>query len=164
MINPELRWVRVEALTTYQKLSAEIQLRGRLRETISDPEPLMRVRGVETEPLLPGAPRLQGVPEGTLNKSFLTAIWTVEPEPPPPDEVMDMKRRYSLIQSSAFTVKGYAEFPAASDPSLHVEILLKGHFFPLHDVGINFVGVEGLAWQRPIAWFNRDLMVSIFMQ
>jgi hypothetical protein len=164
VINPELHWVKVEAITSYQRITAELQLRGRLRETISDPEAHLRFRSVQTEPLLPGAPRLQGVPEGMVNKAFVSLVWTIEPEPPPPDDVPEKTRRYVLVQGAGYTLKGYAEFPAAADPGLHSDMLLKGHFFPVHDATVGFVGADGHTWERPVVWVNRDLMITMFMQ
>ena len=32
-------WTKVDVLTPYQRLSAEVQIRGRLRETVNDNEP-----------------------------------------------------------------------------------------------------------------------------
>src|SRR5437870_10447404 len=88
-----LSWSKVDVLTPYQRLTAEVQVRGgRLRETINDPEPLFHMRNVSAEPLLPGAVPLSGVPEGLFNKNLIGGIRTIEPEPPPPDLVADMTR------------------------------------------------------------------------
>ena len=63
-IGPNVAWTKVDVLTSYQRLTAEMQIRGRIRETINDPEPLFHLRNVSAEPLLPGAVPLNGVPEG----------------------------------------------------------------------------------------------------
>jgi hypothetical protein len=58
-----LSWSKVDVLSAYERITAEIQVRGgRLRETINDPEPLFHLRGVSAEPLLPGAVPLTGIP------------------------------------------------------------------------------------------------------
>src|SRR5438132_14361944 len=94
-----LSWSKVDVLTSYERLTAEIQVRGgRLRETINDPEPLFHLRNVSAEPLLTGAVPLSGVPEGLFNKNFIGGIRTIEPEPPPPDMVADMIRRYVMFR------------------------------------------------------------------
>ena len=62
-------WTKVDVLTSYQRITAEIQIRGRLRETMNDAEPLFHLRNVSAEPLLPGAVQLNGVPEGLFNKA-----------------------------------------------------------------------------------------------
>src|SRR6059036_2209017 len=94
-IGANLSWSKVDLLTSFHRLTAEIQVRGgRLRETINDPEPLFHMRNVSAEPLVPGAVPLSGVPEGLFNKNLIGGIRTIEPEPPPPDLVADMIRRY----------------------------------------------------------------------
>jgi len=60
MINPSVAWTKVDVLTSYQRLSGEIQMRVRLRETMNDPEPLFHLRNVSAEPLLPGAVSQRG--------------------------------------------------------------------------------------------------------
>ena len=94
-------------LTSFERLTAEIQVRGgRLRETINDPEPLFHMRNVSAEPLLPGAVPLSGVPEGLFNKNLIGGIRSVEPEPPPADQVAEMMRRYVMFQAASFMVTG----------------------------------------------------------
>ena len=66
MINPNVAWSKVDVLTAYQRLTGEIQIRGRLRETMNDPEPYFHLKNVSAEPLLPGAVPLNGVPELSL--------------------------------------------------------------------------------------------------
>lgn len=53
-ISLSIAWSKVDVLTPYQRITAEIQIRGRLRETINDPEPLFHLRNVSAEPLVPG--------------------------------------------------------------------------------------------------------------
>jgi hypothetical protein len=163
-IGANLSWSKVDVLTGYQRLTAEIQVRGgRLRETINDPEPLFHLRNVSAEPLLPGAVPLSGVPEGVFNKNHVGGIRTIEPEPPPADTVAEMIRRYIMFQASAFMVTGAAEFPKVTEPSMHTEILLKGRFFPILDATVTIFGVNGKSWTQPNIWVNRDLMLAIFL-
>ncbi|TAN31421.1 hypothetical protein EPN29_13410 [bacterium] len=162
-INPSLAWSKVDVLTAYQRLTAEIQIRGRLRETINDPEPLFHLRNVSAEPLLPGAVALNGVPEGLFSKDMIGGIRTIEPEPPPPDQVMEMVRRYVMFQAGAFMVTGAAEFPKATEPSMHNEILLKAHFFPMVDVTVTVLGVTGRSWTQPSILVNRDQMLALYL-
>ena len=156
-------WTKVDVLTPYQRLTAEIQLRGRLRETMNDPESLFHLRNVSAEPLVPGAVQLNGVPEGLFNKDLVGGIRTIEPEPPPPDQVMELMRRYVMYQAENFMVTGFAEFPRAAAPEMHTEVLLKGRFFPLLDVTITIIGVAGKAWTQPNIWVNRDQMLALFL-
>src|SRR5712692_8572649 len=95
-----LSWSKVDVLTSFERLTAEIQVRGgRLGQTINDPEPLFHMRNVSAEPLVPGAVPLSGVPEGLFNKNFIGGIRTVDPEPPPADMVAEMMRRYVMFQA-----------------------------------------------------------------
>ena len=156
-------WAKVDVLTSYQRITAEIQVRGRLRETMNDPESLFHLRSVSAEPLLPGAVQLNGVPEGIFNKDQIGGIRTIEPEPPPPDQVMDLIRRYVMYQASSFMVSGFAEFPKAAAPEMHTEVLLKGRFFQLLDVTVTMIGVAGKTWTQPNIWVNRDMMLGLFL-
>jgi len=163
-IGANLSWSKVDALTSYERLTGEIQVRGgRLRETINDPEPLFHMRNVSAEPLLPGAVPLSGVPEGLFNKNFIGGIRTIEPEPPPPDMVADMIRRYVMFQGSTYMITGAAEFPAATEPAMHTEILMKSRYFAMVDVTVTIFGVQGKSWTQPNIWVNRDLMVAVFL-
>lgn len=156
-------WAKVDVLTPYQRLNAEIQIRGRLRETMNDPESLFHLRNISAEPLLPGAVQLSGVPEGLFNKLEICAIRTLEAEPPPPDQVVDRIRRYAMFQGASFMVSGFAEFPKASSPQMHTEVLLKGRFFQLLDATVTMIGVEGRSWTQSDIWVNRDQMLGLFL-
>lgn len=159
-----LSWNKVDVLTAYQRLTAEIQVRGgRLRETINDPEPLFHLRNVSAEPLLPGAVPLSGVPEGLFNKNLIGGIRTIEPEPPPADQVAEMIRRYVMFQAANFMVTGAAEFPKATEPSMHTEILMKARFFAVVDATVTIFGVAGKSWTQPNIWVNRDLMLAVYL-
>jgi len=159
-----LSWSKVDVLTSFQRLTAEIQVRGgRLRETINDPEPLFHMRNVSAEPLVPGAVPLAGVPEGLFNKNFVGGMRTIEPEPPPPDLVAEMARRYVMFQTTQFMVTGAAEFPKATEPSMHTEILMKARFFQILDATITIFGVSAKSWTQPNIWVNRDLMLAVFL-
>jgi len=159
-----LSWSKVDVLTSFQRLTAEIQVRGgRLRETINDPEPLFHMRNVSAEPLVPGAVPLAGVPEGLFNKNFVGGMRTIEPEPPPPDLVAEMIRRYVMFQTTQFMVTGAAEFPKATEPNMHTEILMKARFFQVLDATITIFGVSGKSWTQPNIWVNRDLMLAVFL-
>jgi hypothetical protein len=159
-----LSWSKVDVLTSFQRLTAEIQVRGgRLRETINDPEPLFHLRNVSAEPLMAGAVPLSGVPEGLFNKNFVGGIRTIEPEPPPADQVAEMMRRYIMFQALTFMVTGAAEFPKVTEPSMHTEILLKSRFFQILDATITIFGAAGKSWTQPNIWVNRDLMLAVFL-
>ncbi|HEV2413529.1 MAG TPA: hypothetical protein VGX27_01875 [Candidatus Dormibacteraeota bacterium] len=159
-----LSWSKVDVLSPYERITAEIQVRGgRLRETINDPEPLFHLRNVSTEPLIPGAVSISGIPEGLFNKNFIGGIRTIEPEPPPPDHVAEVMRRYVMFQASTFMVTGAAEFPTATEPNMHNEILMKSRFFQILDATITIFGVAGKSWTQPNIWVNRDLMLAVFL-
>jgi hypothetical protein len=159
-----LSWSKVDALTAFERITAEVQVRGgRLRETINDPEPLFHMRNVSAEPLVPGAVPLTGIPEGLFNKNFIGGIRTIEPEPPPPDHIAEMARRYVMFQASAFMVTGAAEFPTATEPNMHTEILMKARFFQILDATITIFGIAGKSWTQPNIWVNRDLMLAVFL-
>lgn len=162
-INPNLAWSKVDVLTSYQRLTAEIQIRGRLRDTINDAEPLFHLRNVSAEPILPGAVALSGVPEGLFSKRFVCGIRTLEPEPPPPDQVTELVRRYVMYQAATYMVTGAAEFPRATEPSMHNEILLKSMFFPIVDATVTVIGAPGKAWTQPQILVNRDHMLAIYL-
>ncbi len=162
-INPNVAWTKVDVLTSSQRLAAEIQVRGRLRETMNDPESLFHLKNVSAEPLLPGSVAVNGVPDGLFNKAFICGIRTMEPEPPAPDQVTDLIRRYAMYQAATFMVAGAAEFPKAVDVNMHTEILLKGRFFPLYDATVAVMGVAGKTWTQPIIWVNRDHMVALYL-
>jgi len=159
-----LSWSKVDVLTSFQRLTAEIQVRGgRLRETINDPEPLFHMRNVSAEPLLPGAVPLSGVPEGLFNKNFIGGIRTIEPEPPPPDMIAELIRRYVMFQAASFMVTGACEFPKATEASMHTEILMKNRFFQILDATVTIFGTAGKSWTQPNIWVNRDLMLAVFL-
>jgi hypothetical protein len=162
-IKADIVWTKVDLLTPYQRLTAEMQVRGRLRETINDPESVFHLHNIVAEPLLPGAAPLAGIPDGLFNKAYVGGIRMIEPEPPPPDQVMEMMRRYCLYQGNTFTVSGSAEFPKAADPNLHTDMLLKGRFFELFDATVTIIGAPDKAWTQPVIWVNRDLMISLFL-
>ena len=162
-INPNLAWSKVDVLTTYQRLTAEVQIRGRLRDTINDPEPLFHLRDVSAEPLVPGAVPLSGVPEGLFSKAQVGGIRTIEPEPPPPDQIADMVRRYIMFQAATFMVTGAVEFPKATETAMHNEILMKAHFFPILDATVTIIGVAGKSWTQPTILVNRDQMLALFL-
>ena len=162
MVNPTIAWVKVDVLTSYQRIVAELQVRGRLRETINDPESLFHLRNVSAEPLLPGAVQLNGVPEGLFNKAWISAIRTIDTEPPMPDQP-EMIRRYAMFQATTFMVTGAAEFPKAIEPKMHGELLMKGRFFPLLDVTVTIVGAAAKSWTQPTIWVNRDQMLALYL-
>jgi hypothetical protein len=162
MLNTAVTWSKVDVLTAYQRLTGEIQMRVRLRETMNDPEPLFHLRNVSAEPLLPGAVALNGVPEGLFSKAMVGGIRTVEAEPPPPDQ-LEVTRRYAMFQASTFMVTGAAEFPKALEPKMHGEVLLKNPFFSLVDVTITIIGVNGKSWAQPIVWLNRAHMLALYL-
>ena len=154
----------MDVLTSFQRLTAEIQVRGgRLRETINDPEPLFHLRNVSAEPLLPGAVPLSGVPEGLFNKNQVGGIRTIEPEPPPPDQVIELVRRYIMFQAASFMVTGAAEFPKATDVSMHTEIMMKNRFFQILDATVTIFGTAGKSWTQPNIWVNKDQMLAVFL-
>lgn len=158
-----MAWTKVDVLTPNQRLTAEIQMRGRLRETMNDPEPLFHMRNVSAEPLLAGAVQLNGVPEGVFNKALVGGIRTIEPEPPPPDQVMDIVRRYVMYQAGVFMITGAAEFPKAAEATMHSEIMLKNRFFQIVDATVTVAGVAGKSWTQPAIWVNRDQMVALYL-
>ncbi|MFI5281685.1 MAG: hypothetical protein ACHQ0J_00975 [Candidatus Dormibacterales bacterium] len=162
-ISPGIVWRKVDVLTAYQRLTAEVQIRGRLRETMNDNEVHFILRNVSAEPLLPGAVPLAGVPEGLFNKSLVGGIRTIDPEPPAPDQVGEILRRYVMFQASSFMVTGAAEFSKATEPAMHTEILLRARFFPILDATVTMVGVSGKSWTQPTIWVNRDQMLAVFL-
>jgi hypothetical protein len=162
-INAAIAWSKVDVLTTSQRLTAEIQIRGRLRDTINDPEPVFHLRNVSAEPLIPGAVALNGVPEGLFSKAFVGGIRTIEPEPPPPDQIIENIRRYIMFQANTFLVTGAVEFPKATEPAMHNEILMKSRFFAVLDATVTIFGVSAKSWTQPLIMVNRDLMVGLYL-
>lgn len=162
-IGPQIQWSKVDILTTQQRISGDIQIRGRLRETMNDTEPFFHLKNVSAEPLQPGAVALNGVPEGLFSKALVCGIRTLEIEPPPPDQVMEMIRRYAMYQAGTYMVTGAAEFPKALDAAMHNEMLLKARFFPLYDVTVSITATAGKTWAQPIIWVNRDHMVALYL-
>ena len=160
----EAAWVKVEVLTGYQLIACQLQVRGRFANALNDPEPYSYAHDVATTPLLPGAPRLQGIAEGVLAKQSFGAVRTVDPEPPSPDEgMMEMTRRFLYFEGATFTVKGAAEFPVAADPRLHREMLFKARFFPVVEATVTLVGADVPAYQWPRCYVNRDQLVGIYL-
>src|SRR5438094_381435 len=88
---------------------------------------------------------------------------TCSSEPPPADQVAEMIRRYVMFQASNFMVTGAAEFPKATEPSMHTEILMKARFFPIVDATVTIFGVAGKSWTQPNIWVNRDLMLAVYL-
>jgi hypothetical protein len=162
-INPTVAWSKVDVLTHNQRITAEIQMRGRLSATMNDPEPLFHMRNVSAEPLLPGAVQLNGVPEGVFNKALVGGIRTIEPEPPPPDQVTEIVRRYVMYQAGMFMVTGAAEFPKAVETNMHNEIMLRNRFFQIVDATVTVIGAAGKSWTQPAIWVNRDHMLALYL-
>ena len=156
-------WTKVDVLTPYQRITAEMQIRGRLRETLNDAESLFHLRNISAEPLLPGAVPLNGIPEGLFNKVQVGGIRSIEPEPPPPDQVMEMIRRYAMFQGASFMVTGFAEFPKAAAVEMHNEMLMKARFFPLVDVTVTIIGAQSKTWTQPNILVNRDQMLAMYL-
>ena len=163
MISQSLTWAKVDVLTSYQRITAEMQVRGRLRETMNDPEPLFHLRNVSAEPLLPGAVALNGVPEGLFSKNMIGGIRSIDPEPPNPDQVLEMVRRYVMFQAGSFMVTGASEFPKAVEAAMHNEILLKSHFFLMLDVTVTIFGAAGKSWTQPSILVNREHMLALYL-
>ncbi len=162
-LSAAIAWSKVDMLTPSQRITAEIQIRGRLRDTINDPEPVFHLRNVSAEPLIPGAVALNGVPEGLFSKALVGGIRTIEPEPPPPDQIMEMIRRYVMFQADTFLVTGAVEFPKASEPAMHNEILMKSRFFPVVDATVTIFGMNTKSWTQPQIMVNRDLMLALYL-
>jgi hypothetical protein len=162
-IGAVVAWSKVDVLTPSQRITAEIQIRGRLRDTINDPEPVFHLRNVSAEPLIPGAVALNGVPEGLFSKTLVGGIRTIEPEPPPPDQIMEMIRRYIMFQADTFLVTGAVEFPKATEPGMHTEMLMKSRFFPVVDATITIFGAGSKSWTQPVIMVNRDLMLAMYL-
>jgi hypothetical protein len=118
---------------------------------------------VSAEPLLPGAVPLNGVPEGLFNKGMIGGIRTIDPEPPLPDQVIELIRRYVMFQAGTFMVTGAAEFPKVTEPSMHNEILLKSRFMPMVDVTVTVFGIAGKSWTQPSILVNRDHMLALYL-
>ena len=163
MLNVEAAWWRVDAFTHYQVVSGEMAVRGRVLSVLNDPEPYVTLRNLSTLPLLPGAPRLQSIADGVINKLQVGALRTHETEPPPPDQTMELSRRFLFFQGTQFSVKGTIQFPTASDPKLHRDMLFKSRFFPVQDATLTVVGVEAPPLQWPLAYVNRDLLVGLYL-
>ena len=162
-MNPATAWSKVDLLTPSQRIIAEIQIRGRLRDTINDPEPVFHLRNVSAEPLIPGAVPLNGVPEGLFSKTLVGGIRTIDPEPPPPDQIMEMIRRYIMFQANTFLVTGAVEFPKATEAAMHNELLMKSRFFPVVDATVTILGMSSKSWTQPLIMVNRDLMLALYL-
>jgi hypothetical protein len=162
-LNVAIAWSKVDLLTPSQRITAELQIRGRLRDTINDPEPVFHLRNVSAEPLVPGAVPLNGVPEGLFSKTLVGGIRTIEPEPPPPDQIMEQIRRYIMFQANTFLVTGAVEFPKATEAAMHNEHLMKSRFFPVVDATVTILGMSSKSWTQPLIMVNRDLMLALYL-
>jgi hypothetical protein len=163
LINVEAVWWKVEIFTIYQLIAAEMPVRGRVQNNLNDPDPYVTLHNVVTTPLLPGAPRLQAIAEGYASKLTFGVVRTVEAEQTPPDQALELAKRFVYFQGTNFTVKGAVEFPAAADPKLHREMLFKSRFFAVVDATVTAVGVELPPLQWPHCYVNRDLMVALYL-
>ncbi|MDQ6918102.1 MAG: hypothetical protein M3Z98_01965 [Candidatus Dormibacteraeota bacterium] len=163
MINVEAVWWKVEIFAIYQMIAAEMQVRGRVQASLNDPDPYVVLHNVATTPLLPGAPRLQSIAEGYASKLNFGVIRTIEVEQAPPDQALELAKRFIYFQGTNFTVKGSVEFPTAADPKLHREMLFKARFFSVVDATLTPVGVELPPILWPHCYVNRDLMVGVYL-
>jgi hypothetical protein len=163
LLNVEAVWWRVDAFTLYQVVTGEMPVRGRVLSNLNDPEPYVTLRNLSTAPALLGAPRLERIGEGVISKLQVGALRTHDPEPPPPDQAIEMGRRFIFFQGTHFNVKGQVQFPSASDPKLHREMLFKSRFFPVLEATLTVVGVEVAPLEWPLAYLNRDLMVGLYL-
>jgi hypothetical protein len=163
LLNVEAVWWKVEIFTIYQLIAAEMPVRGRVQNNLNDADPFVVLHNVVTTPLLPGAPRLQSIAEGYASKLNFGVVRTLEPELAPPDQALELTRRFVYFQGTNFTVKGSVEFPTAADPKLHREMLFKARFFPVFDATLTAIGVEMAPLQWPHCYVNRDLMVGLYL-
>jgi hypothetical protein len=163
LLNVETVWWKVDAFTLYQVVQGEMAVRGRVLSALNDAEPYVTVHNVSTLPLLPGAPRLQAITEGVISKLHVGALRTHQIEPPPPDQAIELSRRFIYFQGTQFSVKGSVEFPTAADPKLHRDMLFKARFFPVLDATVTVVGVDAEPLRWPLAYVNRDLMVGVYL-
>ena len=153
----------MEIFTIYQLIAAEMPVRGRIQNNLNDSEPYVTLHNVVTTPLLPGAPRLQSIAEGYVSKLNFGVLRTVELEAAPPDQALELAKRFVYFQGTTFTVKGSVEFPAAADPNLHREMLFKARFFAVVDATLTAIGVEMAPLHWPHCYVNRDLMVGLYL-
>jgi len=163
LINVEAVWWKVEIFAVYQLIAAELPVRGRVQNALNDPDPYVTLRNIETTPLIAGAPRLQSIAEGYASKLNFGVIRTIEAELAPPDQALELTKRFIYFQGTNFTLKGSVEFPAAADPKLHREMLFKAKFFSVVDASLTPVGVEMPPLQWPRCFVNRDLMVGVYL-
>jgi len=163
LLNVEAIWWRVDAFTLYQVISGEMAVRGRVLSVLNDPEQYVTLHNVSTSPLLPGAPTLERIGEGVISKLQVGALRTHETEPPPPDQALEQGRRFIFFQGTHFNVKGQVQFPTASDPKLHRDMLFKARFFPVLEATLTVVGAAVAPLEWPLAYLNRDLMVGLYL-
>jgi hypothetical protein len=162
----DAQWVPIEVLAAYQRVKADLQVRGgRLRHTLNDPQPeLLPLHNLSTWPVMTGVQTLQQIDEGSLSKAYMGVVVPLTPEPISPDEIVERIRRHVLVQGVTFIVRGLAEFPAAVEPSMHREQLLRSRFFPVVDAYITFIGAEQeTEWKAGLAYVNRDLVVGFYL-
>src|SRR5205814_9342670 len=102
-------------------------------------------------------------PEARFKQHPVGGIRSIEPGPPRGDQGAEMSRRYVMFQASNCMGTGAAEFPKATEPSMHTEILMKSRFFPILDATVTVFGVTGKSWTQPNIWVNRDLMLAVYL-
>lgn len=163
MINVEPVWWKVELFTLYQVVSGEMPIRVRLQSALNDPEPYVLLRNLATTPMVPGAPRLQGIGEGHLSKLSFSAVRSVEEEPPAPDLALELTRRFIYFQGTNVTIKASVEVPTGSDPMLHREMLFKQRFFRVVDATLTVIGSEAPPIQWSSCYLNRDQLVALYL-
>jgi hypothetical protein len=164
-LGAETHWAPIEVLAAYERVRAEVQVIGKIKLILDDPEPeLLPLRHVSVTPLVPGVHRFQDVPEAALNKAFMGVVVPLQQEPISPDEIVERVKRHVLIQGETFTVQGIAEFSAVVDPGFHRDLLVKNRFFPVIQASIGLVGPgEFPTWEASLAYVNRDLIVGLFL-
>ena len=163
MISIEAQWWPVEVLTQYQVVAGQMQVRGRFLSQLNDPEPIVQLREISTTPLLAGAPRLQGIGFGQLNKAYFSVVRTLQTEPPAPDAPAELVRRFMYFQGAGFNVKGQVEFPAGADATRHAEMLFKNNFFAVADAAVSVVGSQAAPMSWPLAYVNKNLMIGLYL-
>jgi hypothetical protein len=68
-----------------------------------------------------------------------------------------------MFQATTFMVTGAVEFPKATEPKMHGELLMRARFFPMVDVTVTIIGVVGKGWTQPTIWVNRDQMLGLYL-
>lgn len=155
--------VPVEIVSPLGIMSGELKVLGRTANTLNDAEETLSITNVGLVPLAPGVPSWQGAPGALLLRAQLPVVAPMAEDPAGPEnDGVEMISRFLACLGPGLTIKGQAKFPALADPTQHMEMLVKGRYFPAYDAEVSFHS-GAPARRYPKVFINRTIFWAVVL-